>query len=245
MKKCALLIASSLLASAVYAGGPDTMAMPAAPGHSMFAAIEGGYSWNTFGNTTVAIGNIVTPTQRVVTPSNNGGTGRVAIGAIHYSTYSPKLAYTAEAGWGYYGKTSYTAADKGINAQNYLYGFDLLGGVDYQFTSKFDGFLKLGALLENTRMDRNTDLSKYTDGFVISGTENVKNTTSSILPELKVGGIYNITDAWGITGSYMYAYGNGNVSENTYRSVTVHNTTSTTAPASLSTILFGVQYKFA
>ena len=161
MKKCALLIASSLLASAVYAGGPDTMAMPAAPAHTLFTTVEGGYSWNTFGDTTVAIAPI-TATTRVVTPSNNGGTGRVAIGAIHYSTYSPKLSYTAEAGWGYYGKTSYTAADKGINAQNYLYGFDLLGGVDYQFTSKFDGFFKLGALLENTRMDRNTDLSIYT-----------------------------------------------------------------------------------
>ena len=247
MKKCAMLIASSLLASAVYAGGPDTMAMPAAPGHSMFAAIEGGYSWNTFGDTNVAIGT-TTPTLHTVTPDNSGGTGRVAIGAIHYSSYSPKLAYTAEAGWGYYGKTTYTAAAAGINAQNYLYGFDLLGGVDYQFTSKFDGFFKLGALLENTRMDRNTDLGAFTGGLT-TGTENVKNTSSAILPELKVGGIYNITDALGITAAYMYAYGNGNVSTNVYKSVTLSGVTSnsstTAAPASLNTILFGLQYKFA
>ncbi|MDP1574957.1 MAG: hypothetical protein Q8L78_08545 [Coxiellaceae bacterium] len=247
IKSSALLSATlvtALLASSVYAGGPDVMAMPAAPAHSLFTTVEGGYSWNNYGNTIVAI-HPTTPVQHIVTPSNNGGTGRVAIGAIHYSTYCPKLSYTAEAGWGYYGSTSYTASAAGINAKNYMYGFDALAGVDYEFTSKIDGFFKLGALFENTKMNRNTDLGTYTGGIVTSGTENVSSTTSSILPELKVGGVYNITDAWGLTAAYMFAYGNGNVSSNIRKTATTEDKYVTNAPASINSLLFGLQYKFA
>lgn len=94
-----MLVAAAVLASTAYAGGPDKMvAMPQAQDHALFATIEGGYTWNSLGDTNLAytIGSetfTLSPSQ-----TNSGGTGRVAFGAMHQST-NPSIYYTGELGW--------------------------------------------------------------------------------------------------------------------------------------------------
>lgn len=241
LNRSLLIAATAILASSAYAGGPDAMSMPvASQNHNLFATLEGGYTWNSLGDTTVTVGS----TTHTAEQTNNGGTGRVAVGAIHYSTAYTGLSYTGEMGWGYYGKTSYQSVGGGIDAQNYIYGLDLLAGVDYQIVSAFDVFFKVGGMLQNVRLDRNTNLGNYTNGSV-TGSDNSTTTVSSIVPEIKLGGVYNITNEWGLSASYLGAYGNGNVSMNVQKSAGYSYTNATGAPIMLNTLLLGLTYKFA
>lgn len=238
-----LLAAATVLVSTAYAGGDDTLTMPAQNQNPvLFATAEGGYTWNSLGDTQITVGG----TTFTATQTDSGGSGRLAMGAVHYSTRTPGLSYTGELGWGYYGKTEYAESDRGIDAQDYIYGVDLLAGVDYMFNSKFDGFFKLGGLFENVRMKRTTDLSELTGGTA-SGTDNETTTTSSVIPEVKIGGIYNVTSEWGLSAAYVHAFGNSDVSMTIQKTADpdVSNTTATGAPVSLNTILFGVVYRFA
>ena len=232
-------LSTVLLVSGAYAGGQTVEPMPQDQNPTLFATLEGGYTWNELNATTV---NGVTANQ-----SNSGGTGRFAIGGIHQSTMHPNLSYTAEVGAGYYGQTDYTAPVRGINAQNYIYGFDVLGGVDYKFCNMFDLFFKVGGLMENVRMNHSTDLSKYVGDGTVVGIDNSKTTISSVIPEIKVGGIYDITNAWGLSAAYMHAFGN-NVSMVTSRTavggVITSNSSAIGSPITLNTLTFGVVYKF-
>ena len=237
--KCSMLVAATLLASTVYAGGPSVEPMPQSHNLPLFATLEGGYTWNDLGTTTV---NSLTASE-----SNKGFSGRVAAGAAHYSSYNPSLSYTGEFGWGYYGQTDYTLASRGVDAENYIYGLDLLGGVNYQVNDLFDVFFKLGGMLQNIRMHRNTNLDNFIGGTAVTGTDNETTTVSSVIPEIKLGGVYNFTDCWGISLAYMHAFGN-NVSmtvDKTHTADTVTSTTTVTgAPVSLNNVMLGLRYRF-
>ena len=237
--KGSLLLATAALISNAYAGGMTAEPMQQAPNPTLFTTLEGGYTWNDFGNTTVQ--------NTVIAPSTSGASGRLAFGATHYSTMHQNLSYTAEIGGGYYGETGHSSALRGVSAKNYIYGLDLLAGVDYQINNMFDVFFKLGGLLENTRMVRNTDLSKYIAGGTVTGIQNETTTSSSVIPEVKLGGVYNFTNLWGLSLSYMHAFGN-NVSLDTNRTVNadteVTNGTATGIPVSLNNLMVGLRYKF-
>ncbi|MCX7121889.1 MAG: hypothetical protein NTZ67_09020 [Gammaproteobacteria bacterium] len=237
--KSSMLLAAAFLVSNVYAGGMTAEPMTQAQNPTLFTTIEGGYTWNDFGNTTV--------TSTVIKPTNSGWTGRAALGATHYSTSHEKISYTGEMGWGYYGENQYTSELRGVNAQNYIYGVDLLAGVDYQFSSMFDAFFKVGGLLENIRMDRHTDLSKYVGSGNTTGIDNETTTTSSVIPEIKVGGVYNFTNLWGLSLAYMHAFGNNvsmNVTKTNDGATVTSDSTITGAPVSLNSVTIGLRYKF-
>ena len=241
--KSSILLAATVLASSAFAGGYTTEAPHSKP--ALFAQLEGGYTWDTMGSTTFSF---VGPTSTFTggpAETTSGGTGVLSFGAIHYSSAHPDLSYTGEMGWGYYGKREFTVRSNIIDSKNYIYGFDLLAGVDYQFTPMFDVFFKLGALLENVRLVRNTNLNAL-GASVIS---NETSTVSSVIPELKLGGIYNITDVWGLSLAYMHAFGNTPSMSVTKTiaapgDVTSSNYSSTGAPISLNTVLAGLVYKF-
>lgn len=237
-----MLLASVVLASNAYAGGEVIQPMqPLNP--ALFATIEGGYTWNALGSTTVSYTGETSTFTGTVPKKKHGATGRVAAGAIHYSS-NPDLSYTAELGWGYYGYTTYKTVLNLINAKNSIYGVDLLLGINYQFNPMFDVFLKLGGLLENVRMTRNTNLNSVGIPVV----ENVTTTTSSVIPEVKLGGIYNLTNAWGISLAYMHAFGNSPSMSVTKVATTTPVTTnirSMGSPITLDSVTLGLEYKFA
>lgn len=241
-----MLLVATVLASSAYAGGPTTEMPVSHSKPALFASLEGGYTWNDVGNTTVSYTNTTTDATFTGSPnkSNSGGTGVLSVGAIHYSSTNPDLSYTGEMGLGYYGKTQFTTPLNIINSTNYMYGLDLLAGVDYSFNPSFDAFFKLGGLLENVRLVRNTNLN----AVGINVIENETTTVSSVIPELKLGGIYNITEYWGLSLAYMHAFGNSpsmSVSKTVTDGVVVaSNYSSTGAPISLNTALLGLVYKF-
>jgi len=231
------------LSSSLYAGsmGPVSEAQ----GHALFADGEAAYTWNSIGSTIVR--------NQSIPSSDNGWGGRIGAGAVHY--YSDKISFTGELGWGYYGKTSFTSTALGINTQAEIYGMDLLVGTDYRFNENFDLFLKLGGMLENVRLKRNTNSTNLisTSGATFGGVSKTVTTMGSVVPEIKVGGIYNFCDDWGVSLAYMYVFGNEDVSLNINPSVqhaaptlvVNNNVTATSSPVALSTIMFGLHYKFA
>lgn len=239
--KGSLLISAFILSSCTaFAGGSTVEPMSQNKNLPLFATVEGGYTWNTLGDTTV---NTVTASK-----SDSGASGRAAVGAAHYSTSNSDLSYTAEAGWGYYGKTEYSSSTRGIDAKDYIYGIDFLAGVNYAASSMFDLFLKAGALLENIRLDQSTDLSKFIAGGTVTGTDNEITTVSSVVPEIKLGGVYNFTEAWGISLAYMHAFGNNvsmTISKTHGADSSVSDTTVTGAPASLNNVMLGLRYRFS
>ena len=236
-----MLLAATVLASSVYAGGPDVMAAPQHQDPTLFATAEGGYSWNSVGDTTIVYDGI----GGTVAKSDEGATARVAVGGIHYTT-NPNLSYTGEIGGGYYGKNTFGNAARGIDARNYYYGLDLLAGVDYKVNNMFDIFAKFGGLLENIRMVRNYNLSLLTSD--VTGSDNETSTAFSFAPELKLGAVYNIDSVWGLSASYLHVFGNDvsmSINKTQAAGVTTAVTSSQTGgPVSLNTILAGVVYKF-
>lgn len=128
-----------------------------------------------------------------------------------------------------------------VDTKDTIYGLDLLAGIGYKFNSMFEGFFKLGGLLENTRMNRNTNINSTT----VDVADNQTTTSSAVIPEVKVGGLYNIDNDWALSASYMHAFGNGDVSLNVNKTYAgTETTTATAGPISLNTILAGVVYKF-
>jgi hypothetical protein len=246
--RSSMVLAAALIASSAYAGGQTVEPMAPMHHHALFVSAEGGYSWNYVGSTNVTYTNSRTGASFSGSPtkSNSGGTGRLAFGAIHYSPSNPNLSYTGEIGWGYYGKTNFTTPMNILSSTNYMYGADLLVGVDYQFVPAFDAFFKLGGLLENVRMVRNVNLTALGNSVI----DNETTTVSSVIPELKIGGTYDFTNCWGLSLAYMHAFGNSPSMSvnNTFTpgsGVTASNVSSTGAPISLDSLTLGLIYKFA
>jgi hypothetical protein len=236
-------VAFAALSSSLYAGGMGPVSE--SQGHALFADGEAAYTWNSVGNTIVR--------NNIISPTNNGWGGRVGAGAIHY--FSDKIGFTGELGWGYYGQSKFSNNTYGFNSKSQIYGMDLLVGTNYHYNDNFDLFLKLGGMLENVRVNNVNNVQNLVQasGASVNGISNTTSTYGSVVPEIKVGGIYDFSDQWGVSVAYMYVFGNENVSLNTNSSITDsssglslnNNLSTTTAPVALSTIMFGLHYKFA
>lgn len=237
-------IAMAVLALSVgVAANAGTMGPVAAPQHTLFVSGEAAYTWSSLGD--VYINN------NLLNNSYNGWGGRVAAGAVHH-TQTP-LSYTAEIGWGYYGDKDYSTPLFGVlKSKDTLYGVDLLVGANYRF-DQIDVFAKAGAMIESEQQHQILDSSVITSGGFSTGITDLRTTFTNVLPELKVGGAYNFNEEFAFTLSYMYAFGNKtHVAFNSAATtsgaggVVINQSLSArTAPVSLSTILFGLQYNFA
>jgi len=226
------------VSSALFAG---TMGPVSEARHTLFVSGEGAYTWNSIDDTVV---HGVT-----IDNSTNGWGGRIAAGAIHYSV--DNLSYTAEMGWGYYGQTKFESDAFRINTRTSMYGLDLLVGGDYRMDN-FDLFLKVGGMIENAKLHKVQNNALLVTPLLTSADTGVSDTTrtySSVVPEIKVGGIYNLNDQWGVSLAYMYVFGN-DVSLNidpkfTSADTTSNNITARSVPVALSTLSLGLQYKFS
>ena len=234
MLSCALI--ASCLSSATQAGdmGPvKSEVYTAVP----FISAEGSYTWNQIDRTML----LQTSSQQQMHPWG----GRVAGGYIRQ--FSPAMSFTSEGGLGYYGSTNRTLAARGYQSKASMSGLDLLIGFMYDY-NQFGLFLKGGAMVQNKVTDHTINLGLATSGSLISGSETGKANTTELLPELKVGGVYNLTDNVGITLAYMHVFGS-NV-QGTYNisaapgSIVMQSSGDFTNPT-LDSVLLGIQYTWA
>lgn len=241
MKKTTILplIAALSCGSFVHAGtmGPVT----AAPCLTSFLALEGGYTWNEIKNYHFNL--IGLDSSFYSHQNNNGFSGRLSAGIIR--PIKDQFALSSEIGYGYYGRTKLNPRATGVLAgvpgnlhiKNTLSGFDALVGVAYT-TTDYSLFLKAGALVQNWTRKTNADFS--TLGL---STFNTSTNHTAVLPELKVGGAYNIDNNWALTASYLHAFGEnpratGNLDINTLNTSLRINTQN----PSIDSVMLGVQY---
>ncbi len=179
--------------------------------------------------------------------SKNGWGGRLSVGINH--PYTEKVSLNAEVGGGYYGNTRSNVAASGIFGNYNITGYDFLFGGSYHFQS-FDLFGDIGFMAQTLFASMLRDQAKQFVGGGITGRIRQHASATEVLPEIKVGGLYNVTDNVALTLAYTYVFGSTVSGE--------LNTSSATAPPSfftaygastarnpsLSTILFGLRYNF-
>ena len=238
MKK--IIITASVVSSLIglTAAHAGTMGPVAAQLPSMvpFAVLEASYTWNQLSTSTI--------NSQTATPTTQGWGGRFGAGFAH--PLSESLSLTTELGGGYYGSNKFSLASQGISTRSTIDGYDFLVGGTYTM-NQFDLFGKVGVMVQNLRSSVTQDYSKSLPGGLYSGTVVTHSNTTQALPEVKVGGIYNWTESWGLTVAYMHVFGNSpaaNIGVNaTAGAISANGNTNNQNP-SLDSIMFGLNYKF-
>ncbi len=237
MKKIALvsLMTSLSLNSFVHAGAMgDASCTPSA-----FVALEGGYSWNKingfeFTSSTTTISAVKQQNQYTV---------RLAAGLIHMM--DDDWGLTGELGWGYYGRTTFNlpvislAFPINATSKYTISGFDaLIGGAFIQ--PYYSLSLKVGGLIQNMQQSNTASLNYLGGAYTI----NEKHTSAAVLPALKLGGAYNIDANWGITASYLFAFGASTGTTATYTPAAATNFSLdiNTQNPTINAFMIGVQY---
>lgn len=238
MKKKLLLtclIAQSTLAIC-YAGNMGPIQSEPNQNYNYFVSAEGLYAWKTI--------DVFYQNGTPVYPKLNSWGSRVAGGII--KPYKNNIAFSAEVGWGYYGKASFVNGLVGWDRKVSFYAFDLLVGPQYTY-KKFDIFLKMGAFFENLKFVTTQNLANQIPGNVVAGIYSTTSSATTVVPEVKVGGIYNINDSFGISLAYMYVAGgkfHGNIYQVTQLGSSITSGFSNIQPPALNGVTFGLIYKF-
>ena len=241
-----------------------------------FLAGEGMYTWPQVDGYSVDILNATVQgqTQNIhITSSNEnqGWGGRLAGGLMHpMSGRFESFSGTVEAGWGYYGSmdlnpiatgsaTSATVAisttEAGMSMKQY--GVDLLAGLVYD-QPKYDVFFKVGALIQNLKLNVHVDPQKLERsagipipvsgiGAVINGNYSRSPTVVNILPMLRLGGGYRISKNVLATASWMHAFGSTlkvNMPDIDSLNRTAGNISAKIASPSLDAAMLGLEYRF-
>lgn len=225
-----------------------TMGSVSRPSFIPFIGGEAAYTWNQVQQLSI--------NRFLSDDSTSGWGGRLSLGIIH--PYSDRLSFTSEIGGGYYGrvKRSINASPRvtptGTNAgvvgrSSYnIDGYEALMGAMYQY-KKVDLFGKLGFMAQNLRLHKNNTITAVVPGGSLTNTVDEKQSSTQILPEIKVGGIYNMNENLGLTLAYMHVFGssmkaNGSMI-GTSNSLTISKTQNNQNPT-LDSIMFGLMYSF-
>ncbi|CEG55750.1 hypothetical protein [Legionella fallonii] len=245
MKKKQLFICvMGILANSAYAG---TMGDVAVKDYFIpFVVGEAAVTWNTTESVSI-FGNPPSLDKQL-------WGGRGAVGIAHSSPN--RFGYTAEIGWGYYGSTSSsnsgtsTGGTLTISNDSYLYGFDLLAGVTYNF-DPFQLYLKGGAMAENRRTKGLAVFNNVNNGKSYVSTNTINAIATNVLPEIKVGGLYSLNEHISLTLAYMHVFGNNDFAatvsgafSNPSATTSISSVANTQNP-SLDSLLFGLVYQFA
>lgn len=174
--------------------------------------------------------------------SNQGWGGRLGAGIMY--PFNDTLAFTTEIGGGYYGSVSYVSPTGNVNVKDNIDGYDALFGALYKLNN-FDLFLQGGFMIQNYRQKGTVDLS-ILPGGLITGSVNHSFNQTQVLPEIKVGGIYNINPNWGVTVAYMHAFGSDRYINTTNTGGIFTGFSSNTSfnlnNPSLNSVMFGLRY---
>jgi hypothetical protein len=172
--------------------------------------------------------------------------GRLYAGFLRHHT--EKLGFTGELGGGYYGDQSINLPQLSSTQRNSVVGYDVLVGALYKF-KKFDVFGKVGFMVENFRTRTKEQNLKLIEGDFFTGSYDVRSTNTQVLPEIRVGGIYNLRDDLGLTLSYMHAFGStpsisGSMSSSQAAGINQTAVANLQNP-SLDSVLLGLIYYFS
>ncbi|MCR9191553.1 MAG: hypothetical protein NXI01_02715 [Gammaproteobacteria bacterium] len=176
--------------------------------------------------------------------SDQGWGGRLSAGMLKF--YTPNIGLTGEIGGGYYGSTTITKPEISSKVTFSVDGYDALVGALYRL-QYLDIFAKIGFMIENSRSSINRqNLSQLYNGDLINGSSYTRSNRTQVLPEIRVGGIYNLRNNLGITLTYLHAFGSTmsgieNISANVASGVDVTKSIKEQNPT-LNSILFGLRY---
>lgn len=207
---------------------------------SFFVAGEGAYTWIHFDNSKY--------NGRASSLTSNRWGGRFAGGFAHSLSSYHNISFTGETGLGYFGSCYIKSQDQVLKFRSKVEGLDLLLGGAYSL-NQFDVYLKGGAmvqsLLYNTHINQ-SGVSRTTGrAYTISG--NRSNTSTQVLPELKVGGLYHYNTDLALTLAYMHAFGSTNsfstVVNSTSSLFSFYKSSNFQNPT-LDSVLLGLQYNF-
>lgn len=242
MKKLTLLSLISALSCSpfVYAGGMGDSNMCC----SAFMSLEGGYTWNTLDGYDFTISGTNLSLSSIETRDQY--TARLAAGMI--AMVDDDFGVTGELGWGYYGKTKFapeatgflTQVPAALSLSHTISGFDALLGVAFVQPSYSLSF-KAGAMIQNMQNKSTSEFFPF--GLTSLESMTVKNNTTAVLPEIKLGASYNFNQNWALTGAYLFALGGrnrttGDFNVNTFSSNLNVNSQNPT----LNSLLLGFQY---
>jgi hypothetical protein len=211
-----------------------------------FVSGEADATWNTNKSVTI-FGNSPSTSSQI-------WGGRGAVGVVHAG--HNHWGYSSEVGWGYYGNTSSSSAGSttggslSITNNSDFYGFDILVGLTYDVEA-FRLYLKGGAMAENRYVNGYAQFQNSIGGSNYLSTNRLKTTATNVLPEIKVGGIYNFNEHLGLSLAYMHVFGNDNFSasvtgafSNPQALAGISSVVSAQNP-SLDSVMFGLVYNFA
>lgn len=240
MKKTTLAIAILSSLTAAHAGTMGPVATP--PTYVPYLAGEASYTWAQTNNITV---NSVTATKS----SNQGWGGRLGAGVLF--PVNDTWSAMTEIGGGYYGSQTQSIVNgtgtRALYNSFTLDGYDVLAGGMYKW-DMVGLFLQGGFMVENLRSTSTQNISLVTGSTFLKGTVSNQRITTNVFPEIKVGGIYNVTPNWGLSVAYMHVFGGTPSFNETFSGSAatgiVTNGTSNLQNPTLNSILFGVRYNF-
>jgi hypothetical protein len=243
MKKIALVSLMSALSfsSFLHAGAMgDANCAP-----SVFASVEGGYTWNKIDGVDITTGI----TTYSATKNEDQLSFRLAAGVINM--LDDEFGVTGELGWGYYGRTTFdfpvTTLSQSVNtsSQYTLSGFDVLIGGAY-IQTYYSLSLKVGGLIQNMQQKNSLTFSDPTGVFADPAIYSItgKHNHTTVLPALKLGGAYDIDQNWSITGSWLFAFGatTGTSFTFTPAAITQFAVDDNTQNPMQNTFMIGIQY---
>jgi hypothetical protein len=245
--KIALLSALSLSA---HAGTMGAIITP--PYSHPFVSAEGGYTWSKIDGLHINVVDIVTLNSN---KSRHGGSARLAAGLEREIGHAWMMS--GEIGYGYYGYTSTSPRAAGplldmVGAPNFSAihmkftqdGFDALAGIIYHQPA-FDLFFKAGALVQNSHRKLNIDLGSLI-GVDLNGKAQVKMNQTEVMPEIKLGGAYHVTENFSILGSWTHAFGaNSKIQANLNIFNPIGSINIDLENPTLNVLMVGLQYNFA
>lgn len=243
MKKITMLSLLAALSQGAYTYAGTMGIIDSAPCLISFLALEGGYTWNQIENYDFSLTGL---NGRFYShKSDKGFSGRLAGGIIR--PINEQFALSSEIGFGYYGRTNLNPVGTGIAPslpvnlaiKNTLSGFDALVGVAYTAPS-YSLFFKAGALIQNMSTRTNANFSP----FDIAPANSVQSINYvSVLPELRVGGAYNLSSNWAVTASYFHAFGSNPKTTGNFNVNTLNASVNTNdRNPSLDAVMLGIQY---
>lgn len=230
-------LVSGLISSSMCHAGAMGPASTQGMSNIFFGGIEGSYTWNQT--------DPFTFNSRVTSQTNQNWGGRLSLGVAH--PVSDNLRFSAELGGGYYGSTTLSAPLFDSSCRGTLDGYDLLVGAIYKL-DRLDVFGNVGFMSLNNRIDEKTNLTLLVPGGFTTGFTETRYNQTQTLPEIKVGGIYNLNDRLGVSLSYMHLFGTkvSNVSTETASAAGItQNWTINVQNPTLDSVLLGLRYSIA
>ena len=247
--------------SALYAGtmGPVSTTV-VTPTYTPFVSGEASYSWPKIDGVHVNFANLADLSSQT---QLQGWGGRLAAGVMR--PISESFALSFEGGLMYNDHVNLEPRfmvsgaqvippSNVVSANFDQYGFDMLAGLMYTRPS-YDLFFKAGALFENMRAHISVNANEILRNnrrqanFVPQASQSLNVNVAQVMPEIKLGGAYHVTENWSLTAAWMYAFGGkfglgaDNVNFAT-GSVSIGSIAANLNNPSINAVLFGAQYKF-